>query len=120
MVFLADIKHLKSLNMLLDNKWNLKVTFKHLSFPLFLLLTSTSGERLRADQVQSGYEARGRDSRYACRVALKRNDPFSCAVLRASGTIHWTAPEVLQELSDIDYVQADVLPSPAIGKVRKS
>jgi hypothetical protein len=58
-------RDLKSLNLLLDNKWNLKVSF--LLFPLLhpvlrclrahvVMLRCVSGERLRPDNVQGGPE----------------------------------------------------------------
>jgi serine/threonine protein kinase len=69
---------LKSLNLLLDNKWNLKVS----DFGL----TKVKSE-------------------------LIKNGPKGGAM----GTIHWTAPEVLAESENVDYVLADVRASSAIG-----
>ena len=47
------------------------------------------GERLRSHQVQGGHEE-GRQRK------------------ASQGSIHWTAPEILNEATDVDYMLADV------------
>jgi class 3 adenylate cyclase len=62
-------RDLKSLNLLLDHKWNVKVSDFGLT-------------RFTADMVKNGKDV--------------------------AGSIHWTAPEVLNELPDVDLILADV------------
>jgi serine/threonine protein kinase len=62
-------RDLKSLNLLLDSKWNVKV--------------SDFGLTKLKEDVQKG----GKD---------------------IAGSVHWTAPEVLNESTDVDFILSDV------------
>ncbi len=73
MVHCAGIVHrdLKSLNLLLDAKWNVKV----------------SDFGLTKFKEEVGAKGLGKE---------------------VAGSVHWTAPEVLNESSDVDFILADV------------
>jgi tRNA A-37 threonylcarbamoyl transferase component Bud32 len=65
---------LKSLNLLLDSKWNLKVSDFGLT-------------KVKSEIMRNGTQAKSAG---------------------AVGTVHWSAPEVLAESDQVDYVLADV------------
>jgi serine/threonine protein kinase len=91
-------RDLKSLNLLLDAKWNVKVLLPSVIGPFLatsahdmcgcLLQVSDFGlTKFKSDMALGG--GAGADN-------------------KGLGTIHWTAPEVLNETHDIDHVLADV------------
>jgi serine/threonine protein kinase len=61
-------RDLKSLNLLLDSKWNVKVSD----------------------------------------FGLTKFKEDVCSSKEVAGSVHWTAPEVLNESPDVDYILADV------------
>jgi serine/threonine protein kinase len=90
---------LKSLNLLLDHKWNVKVS----DFGL-----TKFRENMKKGDTK---EIVGRYHHYHpnihCYLIVARPLDSQRELLRGH-SIHWVAPEILNETSDVDYILADV------------
>jgi len=86
-------RDLKSLNLLIDNKWNVKVPCPATPSPLFW------GHNL-SDLV---YQVSDFGlTRFKQEIKMGKDGN------QALGSIPWTAPEVLNDMPDIDYILSDV------------
>jgi len=102
-------RDLKSLNLLLDSKWNVKVRSPEHD------TTSTQRTHTRHTHTHDAHDhtlvggltgAGGQVSDFG--LTKFKEDMKKSDTKEPVGSVHWTAPEILQEAPDIDFVLTDV------------